>query len=213
MSLQALVDRLHHPLPQRNPFVIDLLAELAHGMEPFPGHTRGPLQPRLRLDQLRPLPVQFQDAPAPLARILCAVIGRGIQQLNRLANAIGKLHHAREKLRPAAITLGTILPVNLQQIGSGCVDIVYSIPPCFQRIHNEIPRFIGTPTGDTALARLFIHDPAWDIFFLQAQVVITGAVVAPRQAAAGHIPHMHRGFTGETPALHPSRRERLRLLF
>ena len=42
--------------------------------------------------------MQFQKAPAPFDGIILAVVGRVIQQLNRLANGIAERHHALQKL-------------------------------------------------------------------------------------------------------------------
>src|SRR6266536_3601700 len=62
-------------------------------MHALPGHTLGPLHHRLHIDELGPVPVQFQDAPTPLDGMILAMRGRVIQQLHRLANGIAKRHH------------------------------------------------------------------------------------------------------------------------
>jgi hypothetical protein len=99
MAFQAALNFLHRLLAQRYSFLIHLTAQRYHRMDALPGHTFGPFQHRLRIDQLRPIPVHLQNAPAPLNRIIFAVVGRVLQYLNGLTNVVRKLHHAMQKLR------------------------------------------------------------------------------------------------------------------
>src|SRR6516165_298919 len=87
------------PFAQGYPFLVDLPTEGNDGVHALPCHRLGPLQHRLHIDQLGPVPVQFQDAPAPLDGIILAVVRGVIQQLNRLANGIAERHHTMQKLR------------------------------------------------------------------------------------------------------------------
>jgi hypothetical protein len=94
MAFQSALDCLHGFLAQRNALLIHLAAQFHYRMEAFPCHTLRPCQHRLDINQFRPIPVHFQEAPTPFDRIILTVLGWVVQQLNRLANGIAKLHHA-----------------------------------------------------------------------------------------------------------------------
>lgn len=76
--------------------MVDFAAAFHHRMHSLPGHLLGLLQHRLGINQLRPMLLQLQDAPTPLNGIILAVVRGIIQQLNRLVDKVGKLHHAME---------------------------------------------------------------------------------------------------------------------
>jgi len=62
----------HRPLAQCYPLLVYLSTALDKRVNALPGHTFGPLQHGLHIHQLRPVPVQFQDAPALLDGIILA---------------------------------------------------------------------------------------------------------------------------------------------
>ena len=119
MALQSFFNRLHCRLPERNALLVDFVAECDERMPPLPGHPLGPLQHGLGIDQLRPIPLQLQDTPAPLDWIIFAVIRRIIQELNRLVNVVSALPHAMQKLRPPATALRAIIHFDVQQTRGG----------------------------------------------------------------------------------------------
>lgn len=80
MALQSPLARSHGVLAKRNAPLVLLAAQLHDRRDAFPRHTLGPRQHRLDIEQLRPIPVQFQNPPAPFNRIVFAVIGRVVQQ-------------------------------------------------------------------------------------------------------------------------------------
>src|SRR5215831_2718930 len=84
MALQSFFNRPHRRLPERNALLVAFVAELDDRMQPLPGHPLGPLQHGLGINQLRPIPLQLQETPAPLDGIIFAVVRRIIQELNRL---------------------------------------------------------------------------------------------------------------------------------
>src|SRR3989442_15424644 len=94
VALQSVFDCLHRGLAEYNALGIDRAAECDDGMDPLPRHTLSPLQPRLPLHQLRPIPVPCQEPPATLDGMICAVGGWRIQQLDGRANRVGNLDHA-----------------------------------------------------------------------------------------------------------------------
>src|SRR5262250_964837 len=184
MALQACFNRLHRRLTERNAFLVDFVAELDDRMKPLPRHPLGPLQHRLGIDQLRPIPVQFQDTPAPLDGIIFAVVRRIIQQLNRLVNGVGELHHTMEKLCAPATALRTIVYFDLDQTRRGLLSFMQSVPFGFEHIHDEVTRFGGAAKGDAQFGTLFIHNPARNVLLLASHIVITGLVVAPDETTA-----------------------------
>src|SRR5713101_3424348 len=184
MALQACFNRLHRRLTERNAFLVDFVAELDDRMKPLPSHPLGPRQHRLCVDQLRPIPAQFQNTPAALDGIIFAVVRRIIQQLNRLVNGVGELHHPMEKLRAPATAFWTIVYFDLDQTRGSLLCFIQSVPLGFEHIHDKVTRFGGAAKGDGQLCALFIDDPTGNILLLASPIVITGLVVAPGETTA-----------------------------
>ena len=113
MALQACFHGLHRCLPERDTFVVHFAAQRDHRMQPLPGHLFGPFQHRLRIDQFRPIPLQFSDTPATLNRMIFAMVRRVIQQPDRLLNRVGTLYHTMQKWGASATALGTIVHLDL----------------------------------------------------------------------------------------------------
>jgi hypothetical protein len=114
VALQPLFDLAHHTLAEGNPLLIDLMTERDKRLNPLPRHTLGPLHHGLDIDQLGPIPVQFQDTPATLDGIVLAVVGRVLQQLDRLRNVVGKLHHTVQKLGTHAAAFWAVIHFDLE---------------------------------------------------------------------------------------------------
>src|SRR2546425_829349 len=204
---------MHGPLAQRHPLLIAFLAELDEWVYTLPGHTLRPLQHRLDIHQLRPIPVQFQDAPTPLDGIILTMVRWVVQQMNRLTNAIAKRHHPLQKLRPLPTALRTVVHFDLQLRHGDLLGLVQRGPPGLKRIDDEITRLERAPKGDAQLRTVFLHDATGNIFLVHTQVVITRPVIAPREAAAGDIPDRHGGFTIDTQAFDVWRGRCLLVLF
>ncbi len=200
MALQSLFNRLHRRLTKRDALLVHFAADLDDRMNPFPGHLLGPLQHRLCIDQLRPIPLQLQDTPTPLNRIILAVVRWIIQQLNRLIHVVGKLHHTMEKLCTPATALRTIVHFDLDQTRGRLLLFIQSVPLGFEHIDKEVTRFVGTAKGDAQLCAIFIHDPTRDILLLATHIVIAGLIVAPRETAARILADLHRRFTIDAQA-------------
>jgi len=115
------------------------------------------------------------------------VIGRVVQQLNRLTDDIAKRHHALQKLCAPPTAFWAVIHFDLQPRHGDLLTRIQGRPPRFERIDDEITRLIGTAKGDRELAARFIHDAARNVLFFQSQVMITGPVIAPRVAPPGYI--------------------------
>ena len=200
MAFQACFHRPHRRLAQRHTFFIHFAAELDNRMHPFPRHPLGPLQHRLRIDQLGAIPMQFHHPPTALNRIVLAMIGWVVQELDRLADGIDKLHHALEKLCPHTIAFRAVVQFDLHPIDPALLHGAQSLPPRCQRIDDEITRFIGTAKGHIQLRRVFVDDPTWDIFFLAPQVMITGFVITTGVPPARERANINCGFTVQAQA-------------
>jgi hypothetical protein len=60
------------------------------------------------------VPVLFQDSPATLHRIVFAVVRRVVQEVDGLADVIGKLDDSLEELRAPAIALRFVIGLDLE---------------------------------------------------------------------------------------------------
>lgn len=200
MALQSVFDRLHRGLAECNALVIDLAAEFDDRMDTLPRHTLSPLQHRLDIKQLRPIPVQFQDPPATLDGIIFAVVGWIIKQLDGLADIVGKLDHTMQKLCASPTALRAVVHFDLEQT-RGCLDVLIPGSPLgFEHIDDEVTRFVRTAKRHTELPGIFIHDSTRNIVLLAPQVVVTRVGITPGETTARKIADVHRGFTIDTQA-------------
>ena len=200
MAFQSALDRLHGFFAKRNALLIHLAAELDDGMDAFPRHTLGPFQHCLDIDQLRPIPVQFQNTPTPFNWIVFAVIGRVIQQVDWFANLVGKLHHAVQKLRATPTALRPVIHFDLEQPGGRLCLLIQGFPLGGEYIDDEVTGFVRTAERNGQLPSIFIHDPTRNILLLAPQVVITGVGITPSETTARKITDVHGGFTIDTQA-------------
>ncbi len=92
ITLQASFYCLHRGLAQRYPFCVDSATQFHHWLDSFPRHALGPLEHRRHIDELGSIPMQFQNPPTALNRIILAVIGGIIEELDRLADDFDQLH-------------------------------------------------------------------------------------------------------------------------
>ena len=198
MAFQAALDRLHGFLAQRKALLIHRAAQLPSWMEALPRHTLGPCQHGLDLDQLRPIPGQFHNTPPPFNGSVFAVIGRIIQQVEGFAHGIAKGHHAVQKLWTNTTACWPVIPFELQPCHGPLLGLLSRCPPGFERIDDAITGLGRAPTSDGQLRAVFIHNPARNVLFLQAQVVITRPVIAPCEAPAGDVTKRNGRLTIDT---------------
>ena len=115
--------------------------------------------------------------------------------MDGFANLVSKLHHTVQKLRAPTTTFWTIIHFDLQPRHSYLLSLIQRRPPGFERIDDEITGLGRAPKGEAQLRAVFIHNPTWNILFLQAQVMITRPVIAPREATAGYFAKSNGRFT------------------
>ena len=70
------------------------------------------------------------------------MVGRVIQQLDRLRDVVGKLHHTVQKLRAHAIAFWAVIHFDLEQLHRRLLWCLQRIPPRFEGIDNEITGFV-----------------------------------------------------------------------
>jgi len=119
-----MLDLCHRRLAKRDALLIDLVAEMNNRVETFPGHAASPGQHGVGIVEQCAIPMLLENAPAAFDGIVLAVIGRVVEQLNRLAAGIAKLDHASQKLGSHTTTLGSVIDFELDEfalllLGSG----------------------------------------------------------------------------------------------
>ena len=200
MALQSFFNRLHCRRPERKALLVAFVAECDDRMQPLPGHPLGPLQPGLGIDQLRPLPLQLQETPAPLDGILLAVLRRRRQELHRLGHVVSALHHAMQTLRPPAPALRAIIPCDVPQTRGGLRLCLSGVPRGCERIHDAVTRCVGAAKGDRQLGTLCSDDATRDILLLAPPIMLTGLIVTPCETATRRSTAVHRRFPSDAQA-------------
>jgi hypothetical protein len=190
--LQPGLDSLHSILGHRDSFLIDRSAEFDDGMNAFPSHTLGPLQHRLGIGQLGAVPVLFQDSPAAFHGVVLAVVRRIVEEADGLADVIGELDHAFEKLRAPAIALWSVVGLDLDVCDASTLLRGLTLPPRVEAVDDEIAGLRRAPEGQMKGATVFVDDTKRRVFFLAPHVVVGRLVVTPRLASARVVANIHR---------------------
>ena len=141
------------------------------------------------------------------------MIGREVEQLDRFANLIRKLHHAVEKLRARAAAFGPIVHFQLELRGGALLVSRQGQPARFQGIDDKITGLGGTAKGNAQGPGIFIHQPPRDILRLTPQVVIAGFNVTARESSSRELAELYRRFTINAPAFDVPCDDRLRVFF
>src|SRR5713101_4100470 len=103
VARQSVFHRPHRPLAQCHPFLVDLPTEGNNWVNALPRHTFGPLHHRLHIDQLGPVPVQCQNAPASLNGIILTIPTVCLSVTSLAANSYGYDDDKSEPTRCAVI--------------------------------------------------------------------------------------------------------------
>jgi hypothetical protein len=213
MPRQAALNLLHGVLAPRSPVLLSLTAPRPHRLEALPGHPRGPCQPRLSLDQRRPLPGPLPHAPAALHRRLLAGGGRGIPSRPGLAHVGRPRPPAMPQRRPPTPACRPMVPVALSPLSSALGWRGPGLPRGGKRLHETSPGVVGTAQGQGALpARGLPAAPRASRLPAPAGVR-PGGGRAPGPPTARPRPQGPRRFPSEAHALAPSRCRGVGLLF
>jgi hypothetical protein len=161
-------------------------------MDAFPGHAFRPRQHCFGIGQLGAVPVLLEDSPAALHGIVFAVVRRIVEEANGLADVVGELDHALEKLRAPTIALGPVVGLDLD-VGDARTRIgVLTCPPGVQAVDDEIAGLRRTSEGQMKGATVFVDDTKWGVLLLAPHVVVCRLIVTPRLATARVVANIHR---------------------
>ena len=181
--------------------MVDRPAQFDDGADAFPGHAFRPFQHGIDVHQLGPIPMLLQDAPAAFDRIVFAVVGRVVQQVDGLADVIGEVHQALEELGPHPAAFRAIIDLQLQLGDGGSLGYRGIVPPVLQTVDDEIAGLAGTAKGHLEPPAVLIHQSEGDVFGFTPHIVIGSPVVTPGFPTARVVANLHRGFAIDTQAL------------
>lgn len=80
----------HGLLAEIDTFCIKVVAEFNNGLDAFPSHGFSPFQQGVGILEQSAVPVLLQNSPAAFDRVVFAVVGRVVQQMDALAGMVGK---------------------------------------------------------------------------------------------------------------------------
>jgi len=143
----------------------------------------------------------LQNAPAAFDRIVFAVIGRGVRQVDGFADGVGDVHQALEEPGPHPTAFRAIIDLELEVRDRGLLGRGQVVPPVPQAVHDEIAGFAGAAKSQMEPSAVLLHQPERDVLFRSAHVVVGGPVVATGFPAACVIPDLHRGLAVDAQAL------------
>jgi hypothetical protein len=190
----------HRLFGNRNPFLVDRAGQFNDGVETFPGHTFRPGQHGADIHELGTVPMLLQDTPAALDRIVFAMVGRVVQQLDNLTGVVGEIHHAFKKLGAHPAAFRTIVDFELDVSDRGLLGHGDVVPPVSETVHDEIAGLEGAAKRQVSPSTVLIHHPERDVFFFAAHIVVRGPVVATGFPPARVLADLHRGFAVDAQA-------------
>jgi hypothetical protein len=139
--------------------------------------------------------------------------GRVVQQLEGVANLVGKLPPAMEKLGAHATAFWPGIHFTLQLLCPRLLWSGHGGPPGVQGSHPAITGLGGPAKGEAQLPRIFLPQPPRTLLLLAPEVVIAGLGLTPREPTPRKIADGYRRFTLEAPAFAGARGGRVRVFF
>ncbi len=136
-AFESFLQFSHCLLGQADACVVQLVHELNNRMSSIPGHCLGKAQHGLLGIEQAAIPVLLQYTPDSFDRVVLAVIGRIVGQLDRHLKLVHELGDPFHKLGPTAMVLGTIILVD-QQCPNMTKSSVDGQPEVPQAVHDEI---------------------------------------------------------------------------
>lgn len=100
------------------------------------------------------------------------LIGREIEELNRLSNPVDPVHNALEKLSPYATTFRAVIHLDLNQWDSHVFLWGEARPVSFKGIDNEVAGFMRAAKRNVQLPTVLIQDAAGNTFLLGPHVMV-----------------------------------------
>jgi hypothetical protein len=120
-------------------------------MRPLPGHGGSKLEHGVNGIEECAIPMVFQNAPAPLNRVVLAVVRWIIGETHRHVILLYKLHHPLHELGTATMVFRTIIPIQNQRrnVGKPRAD---GLPP----LHESVRQAVTGPFGGHPIHKQFI---------------------------------------------------------
>ena len=147
----------------------------------------------LRIYQRGAIPVKFENSPAPLDRVVLAVIGRVVKQMEGFADLAGQPGHALEELGSHATAFRAVVDLDLEAIRLFPLFGRQRPPPVLQAVDNEIAGLGRAAKAQVQAGAIFIDNPQGRIFLLAAHVMVGGTAVAACLSAPAVLANAHRG--------------------
>src|SRR5512135_769830 len=193
-ALQTGLVPLHLLLAHTPPTLILLLDQLHFRLLPLPCHRPRPTQHCLHTRQQRPVPVHLQDPPTSLDRIVLAVIGRIVHQLDHQTEPVRELHQPPDELRPPTRRLRAVVQIDHQSLHTREIPAPL-LPPALQAVHHEVTRQTCRPEQDGQQTPHDLQDSKGDQRRLRLHVVVQRlhGFLAPGRTIAGELPDLHFG--------------------
>ena len=131
---------------------------------------------------------------------LYKVVWRVVQQSDRIADRLGKLHHAQEKLRAPPVALRAVVGFDLQQRDGIALWFGKLLPPALQRVDDEITGLRPAAEGQMQLTGILVDDAEGGVFLLAAHVMVSSLVVSTGLAATRVRADVDRGLAVDAHA-------------
>lgn len=164
-------------------------------MASFPGHGFGPIEGGFNRGQQGSIPVLFQRRPTSLNRVVFAVVGWIVDQVDPKSGGIGKFDDPLEKLSSLTVAFRSIVAVE-DQFRDVPIPIRHGFPPLVQAIDYEIAGFMRTAKANVHVRGLQIENPKGNQFGFGLHIMIERLhrVLASTLAVPGIIAHCDGGF-------------------
>ena len=166
-------------------------------MNALPSHTFCPGDHCWNIAELSAIPVLFEDSPTAFNRIVLAMVGRIVEQLNWFANLVCELNHSVKKLGTDTTAFGSIVYLQLQEFRQSLLFEAQAIPPILQRIDDKITGFMRVAKAEIKFSTIFIDNATRNILLLTSHVMISCSWIASSLPTTRILPNLDRGFAIE----------------
>ena len=148
-------------------------------------------------DSNAPFQCRSQDPPAPLDRVVLAVVRRQVRQFHRHPVPVREPHHAVQELRPRAGDLGAVVQLDVQPPDAAVGHLPF-VPPEVQPVGQEVARLLRVAEQEPRLVdrhrpAVHLQNPERDQDGPGSHVVVERLhrFRRPALAAAGEVAHLH----------------------
>ena len=137
--LQPGLDRPHLGLRQRHPARVLARQGVHRRGLPLPGHPPGVPEDHLQARQQPAAPLPLQSRPAPLDRVVLAVVRRVVHQPDHQPGGVRERHHPLQELGPRARAVRPVVQVH-DQPADAPEPALHPVPPPPQPVRPQVAR-------------------------------------------------------------------------